>query len=41
MLNFRWHFNPKRMYSVQFVTRDLVREYTRFYKNLFLVERSG
>ena len=41
MLNFRWHFNPKRMYSVQFITRKLVREYTRFYKNLVLVERSG
>ena len=26
MLNFRWRFNPKRMYSVQFVTRSLVRE---------------
>lgn len=29
------------MYSVQFVTPNLVREYTRFYKNLFLVELSG
>ena len=29
------------MYSVQIGTPNLVREYTRFYKNLFLVERSG
>ena len=36
MLNFRWRFNPKRMYSVQFVTRNLVRE-----SIFFLVERSS
>ena len=34
MLNFRWRFNPKRMYSVQFVTRNLVRE-TIFFSRTF------